>query len=648
MNDHVHIDLETYSEIDLSEVGVYRYAEDPSTEILLCEWAAGDGPVHVWLPCISRDTHPVVALIQQSLPQGTKIFVGQQCPEPLAEAMRAARPGQLRAHNAQFERVMLRGQAGRRLGVPDVTTDRWACTAAKAAVMGLPRHLGDAAAALGSHPKDSGGRTIMLQLSKPRTGKAAKESWPNLPRYTPDEVPEKFARLVEYCYDDVLAERDLDNRLPELSPKERRVWLLDQLINDRGVAVDLESVRNVIHLVGEYRREMEVLCREWTGFKPTQRAEIVGWVRANGYPQILDMQKETVVRAVKDPACPERVRDVLKLYSTYGMKAVSKFDTILRAVCSDGRLHGMFLYYGAGTGRWSSLIVQLQNLFRPVIKDCDEAIEAFRVRQLAWIRTIYDIDPMKVMASCIRSVLVPAKGKKFIVFDFAGIESRKTAWVAGERWKLKAFHDYDRVVVHEGQVVRDEKGKPKRGGPDTYKLAYASTFSVPVESVTDKQRQIGKVEELALGYEGGVGAFVTMTATYGVNLQEMTESLRGKLPAEALDHAEWMHANFGTYAGLTREQNDTCNAVKYLWRQAHPAVVKLWKDLRTAAVMAILNPGKVYRTPNGKVGFSVRGDWLRLMLPSGRVISYYKPEAKYVGPKKEADHVPEYDDDIPF
>ena len=642
MSTHVHIDIETYSAVDLTEVGVYRYAEDPSTEILLVEWAVGNGPVNIWLPCIPDPTHSLADTVTAALPPGTEVWGGRMCPEPLAALIRDAGPGQLCAHNAQFERIMLNNEPGRRLGVPPSPADRWTCTAAKAAAMGLPRHLGDAAAALGSHPKDGGGRNVMLQLSRPR--KPSKND--PTTRYTPDNAPEKFLRLVEYCRDDVLAERDIDVRLPELTERERKVWLLDQKINDRGVAVDVESVSNVIFLVTEYKRQMEVLCREWTGFKPTQREEIVGWVRANGYPQIPDMQKETVIRAVRDPACPEPVRNVLKLYSTYGMKAVSKFDTILRAVCRDGRLHGMFLYYGAGTGRWSSMIVQLQNLFRPVIKDCDEAIEAFRLRQLSWIQCVYDADPMKVFASCIRGMLVPAPGKKFIVFDFAGIESRKTAWVAGEQWKLKAFFNYDRIVVHEGKVVLDAKGKPKRGGPDTYKLSYASTFGVPVESVTDKQRQIGKVEELALGYEGGVGAFVTMTGTYGVDLQEMTEALRGKLPPEALDHADWMRENFGVYSGLTREQNDTCNAVKFLWRQAHPKTKQLWKDLREAAVMAVLNPGKTYWIPNRKVGFSVRGDWLRMVLPSGRAISYYKPEAKYVGPKEEISY--EGADDVAF
>ena len=181
-----------------------------------------------------------------------------------------------------------------------------------------------------------------------------------------------------------------------------------------------------------------------TGVRPTQRAKIADWIRANGFEQLADMQAETVKALIAGNKCPDNVKEVLQLYSTYGMKAVSKLDAIEDAVCANGRLHGMFLYYGAGTGRWSSLIVQLQNLFRPVIDDPETAIDAFEKLDLEWVRALWpDTDPMKVIASTLRGMLIPAVGHDLLFLDFAGVESRVNAWLWDEEWKLEAFREYD-------------------------------------------------------------------------------------------------------------------------------------------------------------------------------------------------------------
>lgn len=378
-NDRCHIDIESFSECDLKASGVARYAEHKSTEVLVVCWAVGDGPVSVWFP-----TWDIPALIENELSVKRKLllYIQPNCPEELLAL--AVDPGQIfAAHNASFERAILGGRPGQRIGFPVIPISRWVCTAAKAAEAGLPRALGDAAAALGTAPKDGGGRLIMLQLSKPRKGKD--------PRYTPENAPEKFIDLACYCVDDVIAERDIDRVLPDLSDKERRAWELDQKINDRGVRVDLAAIADVQFLIDEYKKELEAVCLKMTnGIKPTQRAQLADFVRENGYPGLPDMTAETIKKVVVDPTCSPLAGLLLRLYSTFNSKAVHKYTTMEEAVCADGRLRGLFMFYGAGTGRWSSTLVQLHNLFRPVIEDCAAAIEAFKTRSLNWIRMLYE------------------------------------------------------------------------------------------------------------------------------------------------------------------------------------------------------------------------------------------------------------------
>ncbi|MDE2468216.1 MAG: hypothetical protein KGL35_05610, partial [Bradyrhizobium sp.] len=350
-----------------------------------------------------------------------------------------------RAHNAQFERVVLKGVAGQKLGLRATDFKEWTCTAVKVAAMGLPRSLDDASKALGTHGKSEGGRIEMLQLSKPRKPTKADPST----RWTMQNAPDKWIAMLCYNIDDVLAERDLDNAVPDLEPREQELYWLDQKINEKGWAVDLEAVSNILFVVEQYKErlaaEFEELTRDWltgVGLKPTQREKISDWVRAQGV-NLPDMQAETIKCAVKT-AIPENVKRVLTVYSTYNAKSVSKLRAMLDAVCADGRLRGMFLFYGAATGRWSSLIVQLQNIMRPVIKDPNTAIEAFAARDIDLIRMLWpDVDPMKVAGSCIRGCLVSSERHDLVFPDFSGIEDRVNAWFFDEEWVLNAYRAYD-------------------------------------------------------------------------------------------------------------------------------------------------------------------------------------------------------------
>jgi len=593
----LHLDIETYSEVDLKSVGLYKYAAHPTTEILVGCFALDDNPVHIWLPNASEDE---ANLLRPHFPDRF-IYTGQW-PRNLVTFL--DQPGcYLSAHNAQFERVVLSGPLGATAGFKAIDPRKCRCTASKAAIAGIPRNLGDAAAALGTHPKDETGRINMLGMARPRSG-AVK-------RYTITDDTDRWVRLINYCIDDVEAERDLDNRLPDLSDSETQVYWLDQIINDRGIGVDLEAIANVQTLISEYKAVLEKECRLLTGLQPTQTAKLADWIRANGYPALKDLQAASVVRALGDPACAGGARRALEIRTIHAMKAVAKYDSMVEAA-HEGRLRGMMMYHGAGTGRWSSLLVQLQNLYRPAIKDCDSAIESFAARDLDWVRDLWPVEPMKVFASCVRGMLVPADGKDLLALDYAGIENRIIAWAYDEHWKLPAFRAFDNGV-----------------GPDLYKLAYANAFAVKPDTVNDFQRQIGKVMELALGYEGGASAFLTMADTYRINIVDLVNAAMPVIPDDVLYEAEKAYEwalEQSRATGMARETFLVCDSLKRLWRRSHPAIVRGWKDLVDAAVKALRQPGKGFAIPNKRVAFKKHDEWLYMKLPSGRTLAYYKPE----------------------
>lgn len=626
----LHYDIESYSECDLKSAGVYKYAEHPSTELLCLGYRFDQSLVTVWVP---RDSLPqeIIDGFNARMKGRARLLVQRAVPREIEQHIRSM--GETRAHNHQFERVVMNGVAGQKLGFPRVEIEQTVCVAAKAAAAGLPRALEDAAKALGTHSKDDTGRISMLQVTKP---KRATKKDPST-RYTPENAPEKFIDLYCYNADDVYAECGVDEAVPDLPEYEQQVYFLDQRINERGVAVDLPGVHTVKELIAEYKdfleRSMEkatrpapgpaadpllLVAEDKPGLKPTQREKIADWVRANGWPNLLDMQAATIKELVERDDVPDNVKHVLRIYSTYNAKAVTKFDAMLEAVCEDGRLRGMFMYHGAGTGRWSSLIIQLQNLFRPVIDDPETAIEAFKSKNLEWIKMLYPkTDPMKVFASTVRGHLVAPKGRKLVCLDYAGVESRMNAFLWNEEWKLKAFREFD-------------AGR----GPDQYKIAFANVFNVDPWSVTKPQRQWGKVIDLFGQYEGGVGAFVNLADQYGVNLEELAAAVWPVLPEDVKESAAWMWSKFGrgNSAGLSERTFMACDGAKQLWRRSHPRTVEGWKELKNAAELAVQFPGNTYSVANGKGMFRVvegpKGHtWLCFLLPSRqRMIRYFKPE----------------------
>lgn len=475
--------------------------------------------------------------------------------------------------NCNFERVMLTGKPGEKIGWPPTRAEQWVCTAVKAASHGLPRDLDRATNAAAPfcdsiHPKDKTGHGVMLQVARPR--KPSKDNAET--RYTPWNAPDKFKQLYNYCADDVRAERSLDHYLADISPREQAAYLLDQAINDRGVQVDLETVEHVQVLLAEYKGELEDRCRQLTGgVNPTQTAQLADWIRAQGF-DIDNLQAPTVAEALKRDDVPKNVRQVLKIRSLHAMKAVSKYAAMQRAVCRDGRLRGMFIFYGAGaTGRFSSKYVQLQNMHRGYIKDPDAAVEAYRAQTLEWLRFLYDVDPMKVFASTVRACLVAAPGKELICSDYKQIEARVLPWFAGQNDVLDVF----------------------RSGEDIYRTLASKMYGVPADRIDDSRRFQGKVAGLSCQYQGWSAALMKMARNYGADFDE-----------------------------------DQAAEIAGKWREANPKIVAFWYAMEEAAKEAIRNPGGTYGVADNKIMFRIVGDFLVMRLPSGRRLYYFRPELR--------------------
>ena len=570
-----HIDIETFSKSPLKQAGAFKYAEHPSTEILCIAYAFGDDPVNLWIPdpLLPRELQLQIATYVTE--RGGLCHIGFDVPQRLT--WHARNNGKFVAHSAQFERTILNGGAGRTIKFPKTRRTQWICTLAKAAVHSLPIALGPLGKALNTpHKKDEDGRGDMLRLSKPRTPSKLNRAT----RWWASDVPDKFYNLYTYCVDDVLTERDCDRMIPDLTKNERKIYLLDQKINDRGWLVDLKAIADVRFLIDAYKAKLVKKCVEITGIKPTQTAQLASWIAAQGF-EIPNLQAQTVRDALKYEEMPENVRWALRIRSLDAMKAPAKYPAMVAAACADGALRGMFLHHGASTGRWSSRIVQLQNLFRPIIDDPELAIKIFAERSIAAVKLYWKENPMKIFASAVRGMLIPRAGRDLIACDFASIEARIVAWLAGSVELLKIFATHG--LVYEFTASR-MFGYPT--DVDALKL-----FKIEHPLL----RFLGKIAVLALGYQGGGKAFVKMAKQFGTD--------------------------------VTFEKGEE---FKFDWRDANPEIADyntgLWVNVQSAAVLAIHSPGTTFGA--NKLQFRVVDDYLYMRLPSGRKIAYFKPEIR--------------------
>ncbi len=538
----LHIDIETFSSEDLSRSGAYRYAEAPDFRILLFGYSVDGGPVRV-----------------------VDLASGESLPPEVLSAL--TDDSVLKwAFNASFERVCL-SRYLRDLGVlgsgflPPVS---WRCTMISSAYIGLPLSLASVGEVLGlDKQKLEAGKDLIRLFCRPCEPSLLNGQQTFNP---PSAAPEKWKLFKEYNCRDVEAELGIFQRISKYLPPDS-VWkeyAMDQEINDRGIRVDRELVRQAIHMDdlshGELAAEMS---RRTDLANPDSVAQVRRWLSDHG-THIASMGKKDV-QALLASASPE-IREVLLLRQQLAKSSVKKYQAMENCVCADGRIRGMFQFYGASrSGRWAGRNVQLQNLPQNHMPDLAAARSLVRDGFYPELRLLYDSVP-DTLSELIRTAFIPAPGKKFIVSDFSAVEARVLAWIAGETWRQEVF----------------------ASGGDIYCSSASRMFRVPVEKhgVNGHLRQKGKIAELALGYGGSVGAPRAMGALeMGVQEEELQQLVNA-------------------------------------WRQANPAIVKFWWDVDRAVVRAITTRGNAHV---GCLDFSCASGLLRITLPSGRQLSYVKP-----------------------
>lgn len=462
----VSIDFETRSAVDLRKTGVYKYAADPSTDIWCMAYKAPwSDDVLVWQPGDERDTH-------------------------LEDWIMAG--GLLSAWNAQFERTIWNNIMVGRYQWPATRIKQWRCTMAQASAMGLPRSLGQAAAVLGvEEQKDKTGAALMLRMARPRKVNADGS-------YTWWNTKDKVEQLIQYCRQDVRTELSVAEVLNEMPDSERRLYQLDQRINDRGVALDVDLVHRVKALASNASTEIDAEIQRLTKGQvkaATNGMDLVAWLNSHGIAT-KSVDKQTVARLLTSDKLHPVIREVLTLRQNGAKSSTAKYDAMLHAVNGDGRMRGLLVYHGAATGRWSGKLVQPQNFPRPQKKQ-DELDEI--IAKLKADGDVSEHGAGTVLASdLLRSMLVAEDGHRLMFADYSAIEARVLAWVAGQNDLVETF----------------------RKGGDVYKEMASAIYNVDVENVTDGQRQVGKMAILGCGYGMGGKRFAEQCASMGIKVDE--------------------------------------------------------------------------------------------------------------------------------
>lgn len=532
-------DLETYSSVDLTKCGVYRYCESEDFEILLAAYSIDGGAVQV-----------------------IDLACGEKLPQEILDALEDETVEKW-SYNSQFERICL----SRLLGYPAgdyLAPESWRCSMVWASTLGLPRSLESVGVVLGlEKQKLTEGKDLIRYFCVPcRPTKANGGRMRNLPEHD----PEKWERFKAYNLRDVETEMQIQKRLSNF-PVPDTIWEeyhLDQEINDRGIGVDMELVRQAIAMDARSRERLTAAMRELTELEnPNSVQQMKQWLADHGL-ETDTLGKKAVAELLK--TAPGPLREVLSLRQQLAKSSVKKYTAMENAVCADSRAHGMFQFYGANrTGRFSGRLIQLQNLYKNTMPDLAHARALVRSGNYEALSLLYEDIP-DTLSQLIRTAFVPQDGRKLIVADFSAIEARVLAWFAGEKWVLEVF---------------------EKGG-DIYCETAARMFHCRVEKHGENAelRQKGKQATLSCGYGGSVGALKAMGALE---------------------------------AGMTEEE---LQPLVDSWREANPNIVRFWWDVDRAVKDCIRQ-----RVPTETHGlhFDYRSAMLFITLPSGRRLAYVKP-----------------------
>ena len=533
------IDIETYSSVDLKKAGVYSYTSAPDFEILLFAYAFEYEPVQL-----------------------VDFASGENLPPEILRALTDERIIKT-AFNANFERTCLSVYLKQAL-----SSASWRCTAVQAAMLGLPLYLAGVAKVLDlEQQKMNEGKALIRYFCSPcKQTKVNGSRTRNLPKHE----PEKWATFKDYCKKDVEVERAIRKKLEmyPISDNEQTLWVLDQQINDRGILVDIELVKNAIQCDKQYRSGIFDEAKELTGLEnPNSVAQLKEWLLGSGV-QVESLSKKAV--SEMESQTEGSIQRLLQLRQEMAKTSIKKYMAIGRAICPDNHVRGLLQFYGANrTGRWAGRLIQIHNLPQNHLPDLELAREIVKAGDFDLLEMVYESVP-GVLSELIRTAFIPPKGHRIIVADFSAIEARVLGWLAGEKWRLDVFKGHGKI----------------------YEASASQMFSVPVERIVKgnpeyELRQKGKISELALGYQGGANALVAMGA------------LDKGLKEEELD-------------GLVKA-----------WRQANNNIVKYWYAIDGAAKKAVSK-----RQPSvvGNVKFHVESGILFITLPSGRKLSYIKPK----------------------
>lgn len=631
-------DTETFSPIPLKD-GTHKYSE--GVEIMIWAWAVEDGPILVW-DIVNRCLHwqdELSGLWESKEVKG-------RTPDELQQILLDSEMLIWFHNGGMFDFVML-DRAMPALA-QQITPERRRDTMVQAFAHGLPgalEKLGHALDIAEDQRKHKEGKRLVQLFCKPQNEDFVKKFGTD--RASKKTHPAEWQRFIEYAGGDIVTMRAAHKKMPMWNYRGKQVelWLTDLKINSRGFQIDTEMVAAAISSSDRAKALLANRTQDITEGavqSANQRDELLKHILEIHGVELPNLQADTLERRMDDPDLPEAVKELIGIRLQASMNSVAKYKTLQRGMNSDGRLRGGAQFRGAArTGRWGHRLFQHGNMPRPTLPDhlTDIGIEAMK----AGCAELVVDDVMELCRSAVRKAIVAAPGKKLIVLDYSNIEGRYAAWLAGEEWKLDAFRQFDAGIGH-----------------DLYILAYAKSFNVNPETVGKKspERQIGKVEELMFQYGGGVGAWITGAATYGIHLDQMTEAVWDTLPEWAVDEARsflgWLYEDVHARAekrlskgvvdlakveelrfaelakarhGLTEKVFIACDAIKRLWRKAHPAISTYWSSkeeghasLEATLRKAYYNPGQVFEARRLK--FRRDGGWMRLGMPSGRALCY--------------------------
>ena len=549
---YLSIDLETYSSVDIRKAGAWKYIESPDFEILLFSYSLDGGePV-----CVD-------------------IRLGDRLPRWLIDALTS--PDYIKkAYNASFEWGCL-SKFFRRWLPPE----QWRCTMVKALYAGYPAGLDAAGRALGL-PEDKRklniGKALIRYFCVPcKPTQSNNNRTRNLPHHDPD----KWRLFKAYNVGDVVTEMAIDSYLlnievPDFVQKE---WETDLIINARGVAVDMDMVRGALEIGATVKQNLKDEAVRISGLSnPNSIAQLSGWIEAETDEEVPDLTKSTVSALLSREDNSPEVQRMLEIRQELGKTSTTKYDAIQNAVCADGRVRGLLQFYGANrTGRWAGRLVQVQNLPRTYTEPLEFARDLVKDRKIDALRLIYGSIP-DTLSQLIRTAFVASEGKILIDADFSAIEARVISWLAGEQWRLDVFRTHGKI----------------------YEASASQMFGVPIERIKKgnpeyELRQRGKVAELALGYQGGVGAMRQMDT--GHQLDSLSDD----------------------------EVKDIVNR----WRETNKRIRDLWYKIDKAAVQVITQGGSVGVNSilvSREFDYDYGKDYMTVTLPSGRKLYYNSPQ----------------------